>query len=626
MKKALFLLLILLLVSLFLASCGGSTKKPATPDDPSDTETVDDTDPTNQTDPTDTASNCGNHELDTGEVCDGDTKACSEIDPSYTDGYAYCKADCSGWDTTGCQGNQDPNEPTEDPEEPGEVENVFVLGPYFVNVIDVNSGTDGAPRQFRIYEPTGAEGKIPVIHFLHGFMYKIAYYDDMLIHLASHGFIVVSSQSDHAMMNGDTTTKEAEKLTTFLNWLKQNIQSKVSVTADVEHFGISGHSRGGKVSNRVLNSDPTIATSFFGVDPVDSAPPFGGFIGEDDPQSLMETVKFTGESMFLGTEKGPEATLGQSCAPSGDNSVRFYGAYPAPSHHIIAAGVGHADMVDPADVSACGMYCSTCKGSGNTALNQQFISYTGGLMAAFFNSTLKGQKQYENLINDSSQHPFLTTLNEHKYPTGEQDPEIEIGEALGDATMSKVSEGYFFDGPGTDEVMIFYPGASIEPTAYSSIMTMLAERGIDGFIIDMPADMAIFGQNKADDIYKNYPNYKKYYLSGHSMGGAMIANYAAKNIEKTSGLFMMAAYPTEDLKSAQFPILFIYGTEDGVLTRSKLETGLTLVPESAVNYEIEGGNHAYFGNYGEQDGDGTATIKPITQQKITVREILKLVR
>lgn len=206
------------------------------------------------------------------------------------------------------------------------------------------------------------------------------------------------------------------------------------------------------------------------------------------------------------------------------------------------------------------------------------------------------------------------------------DPEIEIGEPLGEAKMTTVSEGYFFDGPGTEEALIFYPGASIEPTAYSSIMTMLAERGIDCFIIKMPLDYAILGQNKADDIFNNYPDYKKYYLAGHSMGGAMIANYSAKNLDRTSGLFMMAAYPTEDLKSAEFPILFIYGTEDGVLTRSKLETGLTLVPESAVNYEIEGGNHAYFGDYGEQSGDGVAMISPITQQKITVREILKLVR
>ena len=502
---------------------------------------------------------------------------------------------------------------------------VWSFGPYQVNIMNVPSGEGGSPRQFRIYEPAGAEGNIPVIHFLHGFMYKIDYYDDFLTQLASHGFVVVSSKSDHAMVNGDTTIVEAEKLATFLSWLKQNIQSKVSVSADVGHFGVSGHSRGGKVTNRVLNSDPSMATSFFGVDPVDSAPPFSGFIGGSDPESLFDMVRFKGESMFLGTEFGPQKKLGTSCAPSRDNSVHFYASYPAPSRHVIAAGVGHADMVDPTEVNACGMYCSTCKSSGSTALNQQFIAYIGGLMTAFFNVTLKGKTEYEALLDDVSQHPFVTTLSERKV----YDEEIEIGEALGEVTVSDDQSGFdgiFFDGPGEDEAMIFYPGASIEPAAYSSIMIMLAERGIDGFIIKMPANMAVAGQNKADDIYKNYPSYKKYYLSGHSMGGAMIANYAAKTSNRADGLFMMAAYPTEDLTAAGYPILFIYGSEDNVVNRNNLATGLTLTPASAVDYEIPGGNHAYFGNYGEQDGDGKATIPPITQQKITVREILKLIR
>ena len=420
MKKVLSLFLILLIVSLFCASCGGSEKKPVTPVDPSDAETVDDTDhaDTDPTNPTDTASSCGNHELDAGEVCDSNAMECSTVDPSYTGGYAICKTDCSGWDLSGCQGTPtDPTDPTDptnptdptEPTNPGTTDAVFALGPYFVNVIDVTSGTDGAPRDFRIYEPTGAEGNIPVIHFLHGFMYKISYYDDILTHLASHGFIVVSSQSNHGTMGvgGDTTPVEAEKVVTFINWLKQNIQSKVSVTADVDHFGISGHSRGGKVTNRVLNSDPTIVTSFFGVDPVDSAPPMGG---SSDPQSLNDPVQFTGESFFLGTELGPNGT--QACAPSGDNSVKFYASYPSPSHHIIAAGVGHADMVD--DQSECGVYCSLCAKSGNNELNQQFKAYTGGLMAAFFNFTLKGETQYEALLNDSSTHPFATALTEHK--------------------------------------------------------------------------------------------------------------------------------------------------------------------------------------------------------------------
>ena len=621
MKKALSFFSILLFLTLF-SSCGNSEKKPVTPDDPTDTEAVDtDTDTDTDSDPADTGStDCGNRIVDEGEVCDGDAKECSEIDPAFTGGYAVCETDCSGWNMSGCHSNQDP------------VDNsgVFDMGPYTVNTTDIAAGTDGAPRGFRLYEPVGAEGKIPVIHFLHGFTYKDYYYDDMLIHLASHGFIVVSSQSDHAMMGGDTTIVEAEKVMTFINWLKQNIQSKVSVTVDVEHFGVSGHSRGGKVTNRVLNNDPAIATSFFGVDPVDSAPPVGG---SSDPNSLNDPVQFKGESFFLGTELGPEGGM-MACAPAGENSVRFYASYPAPSHHIIAAGVGHADMVDPDDLSACGLNCSVCKSSGSSELNQQLIHYTGGLMVAFFNKTLKGQIQYEDLLNDSSTHPFPTALVEHKYPDGgdsdpngpeEPDPEIAIGEALGEVTMSSISDGYFFDGPGEEEALIFYPGANITETAYSNIMTMLAERGIDCFLIKT-LTLGYLEKDKADNIYKNYPNYKKYYLAGHSMGGALIAIYAGNKMDQVNGLFMLAAYPTNDMKSAQFPILFIYGSEDGVVDRSKLETGLTLVPETAVNYEIEGGNHAYFGDYGEQDGDGVATIKPITQQKITVREILKLVR
>ncbi len=33
---------------------------------------------------------------------------------------------------------------------------------------------------------------------------------------------------------------------------------------------------------------------------------------------------------------------------------------------------------------------------------------------------------------------------------------------------------------------------------------------------------------------------------------------------------------------------------------------------------IDGGCHAYFGSYGEQEGDGIAMINPIEQMKITL--------
>ena len=293
--------------------------------------------------------------------------------------------------------------------QPEDLTSIFNNGPYQVQIIEVASGSGGAPRQFKIYEPIGVSGKIPVIHFLHGFQLKYNYYDDLLTQLSSHGFLVVSSQSTHSLIGGDTTYKEAEKVITFIDWLKENLASKVSVTPDFENFGISGHSRGSKVTNRILNNFPNFAKSFFGLDPVDSAPPLSG---STDPPSLNDPVQFKGESMFLGTEKGPSGT--SACAPSGDNSVHFFSSFPSTSHHIIAAGVGHMDMIDSADYSSCGLVCSVCAGSSDKNLKAQFISYSSGLMTAFFSSTLKGLTKYEAILNDSSNHPFTTKVVEFK--------------------------------------------------------------------------------------------------------------------------------------------------------------------------------------------------------------------
>jgi len=40
---------------------------------------------------------------------------------------------------------------------------------------------------------------------------------------------------------------------------------------------------------------------------------------------------------------------------------------------------------------------------------------------------------------------------------------------------------------------------------------------------------------------------------------------------------------------------------------------------------LEGGNHAWFAYYGEQDGDGTASITKEEQQKQTVNAIVKMI-
>lgn len=45
---------------------------------------------------------CGDGHLAGGEVCDGDVRSCSSIDPGYSGGAAPCNASCSGYDLSAC--------------------------------------------------------------------------------------------------------------------------------------------------------------------------------------------------------------------------------------------------------------------------------------------------------------------------------------------------------------------------------------------------------------------------------------------------------------------------------------------------------------------------------------------
>ena len=374
----------------FLPSCEDNSSKHENSDTADENVTdQDDTGDTTDTGNTQDSANTGNtaNDLDTGNT--GDTQS----DPDISD--------------TGNTVDDSDTGDTSDTGNTGDLTAIFNLGPHFVNIIDIKKGNNNAPRDFRIYEPTGATGSVPVIYFQHGFQLKNTYYDDSLIHLSSHGFIVVSGQSEQSLMGGDTSVEEAVKVADFITWMKNDLPSRITVVPDIAKFGVAGHSRGGKVTNHMLNSNPSIALAFFGFDPVDSAPPIG-----NDPPSLNNPVLFTGKSMFLGAQKGPEGS--QACAPAGNNSVNFYFGFPSPSWHIIAAGVGHMDMIDPDDLSACGMTCSVCAKSGNDVLNTQFRTYGGAMMAAFFSYSLKDITGYADILSNTMNHPFMNILAEHK--------------------------------------------------------------------------------------------------------------------------------------------------------------------------------------------------------------------
>ena len=182
-------------------------------------------------------------------------------------------------------------------------------------------------------------------------------------------------------------------------------------------------------------------------------------------------------------------------------------------------------------------------------------------------------------------------------------------------SVTAAEYGYYFDGPGTDDLLIFYPGAKVEASSYAPLLLMLAEDGTDCRLCEMPHGMALLGKDYAEDI-RAEGGYSRWYLAGHSLGGATAAMLAEDEENDWDGLILLAAYPTGNI---QEPVLSIYGSEDEVLNQVKYEKSSEAGywPEDFEEFIIEGGNHAQFGDYGIQKGDGAAAISAEEQQKET---------
>lgn len=186
------------------------------------------------------------------------------------------------------------------------------------------------------------------------------------------------------------------------------------------------------------------------------------------------------------------------------------------------------------------------------------------------------------------------------------------------------SSGTFIDGAGTEDILIFYPGGKVEYTSYLPLLTEFAEKGIDCYLLKMPGNLAVFSPNAADKVIENI-DAENIYVGGHSLGGAMAASYAAHNTDSLKGLLLLGAYPTEEISGEDFTVVSIYGSKDTIVNRDKIKDGRKLIMCDYNEYVIDGGNHAWFGAYGVQDGDGEAEITQEEQWSVTCSEFLKAI-
>ncbi|WP_255198536.1 alpha/beta hydrolase [Halorarius litoreus] len=174
-------------------------------------------------------------------------------------------------------------------------------------------------------------------------------------------------------------------------------------------------------------------------------------------------------------------------------------------------------------------------------------------------------------------------------------------------TVSQASGTYVLSptAPATSRVgLVFYPGGNVHPDAYlPSLAPLAADANVTVFVPSVRLTLAVFDQNAATPVIESHPDIDRWYVGGHSLGGAMACRYAAANADRVEGLVLFAAYCDRNLADSDLRVLSVTGSADTVLNRERYRESRANLPADATVVELDGVNHTQFGAYTGQRGD-----------------------
>jgi len=210
-------------------------------------------------------------------------------------------------------------------------------------------------------------------------------------------------------------------------------------------------------------------------------------------------------------------------------------------------------------------------------------------------------------------------------------PEIQAFQSLSDsqnAIFTQTNGWLIFEPEGTaaETGLILYPGGRVDPRAYAPHAHAIAAAGFKVVIVPMPLNFAFLGLERASQVIDTFPEITHWAVGGHSLGGAMAAEYANNNPQKVDGLVLWASYPAEntDLSRLDLAVTSVFAENDGLATPEEVLSAQSRLPADTEFVEIPSGNHAGFGWYGPQRGDGELAITKAAQQEQIVEATILL--
>ena len=155
--------------------------------------------------------------------------------------------------------------------------------------------------------------------------------------------------------------------------------------------------------------------------------------------------------------------------------------------------------------------------------------------------------------------------------------------------------------------LLYFPGARVDPYSYLYPLADIAAAGTTVVVVDPLFNMALADSRGVEELTTDFPDITSWVLAGHSLGGVKACMEAGH--PSVSHLVLFASYCATDISNLDISVVQVTGDRDGLLDDSlRQEAESLLPPQGHQTLVIEGANHADFGTYGPQPGDGESTM------------------
>ncbi|WP_107765325.1 alpha/beta hydrolase [Nocardioides terrigena] len=174
--------------------------------------------------------------------------------------------------------------------------------------------------------------------------------------------------------------------------------------------------------------------------------------------------------------------------------------------------------------------------------------------------------------------------------------------------------------------LVFQPGARVDPRAYVPLLSRVSAAGVLVVVVKQPLAVGFTAIGAPGDVIDDHPEVEEWSVGGHSLGGVVASVYADDHPDEVGGLLLWASYPLDSMAGrTDLAVASVSGTNDGLATPADIEASRADLPASTTFVAVEGAIHAFFGDYGEQPGDGTPTISRADAQEQIAEASIALV-